>query len=79
MRCEYDNSPPLPPVLILVPSPRIGHSMALDSLARSEKISFFRNLPDLKANIAEGFLEKYDPLTGHLWITYFLSRVVAAQ
>ena len=40
----------------------VNHSIALDNLAHSEKISFFRNLPDLEANFAEGFLEKYDPL-----------------
>jgi hypothetical protein len=40
----------------------VNHSIALDNLAHSEKISFFRNLPDLASNFAEGFLEKYDPL-----------------
>lgn len=34
----------------------------LDDLARTETVSFFRNLPDLETNSAEGYLEKYDPL-----------------
>jgi len=40
----------------------IGRPMVLDSLARSESITFLRNLPDLDKNLAEGYLEKYDAL-----------------
>ena len=48
----------------------IQHKMALDSLAKFESINFFRNLPDLTKNIAEGYLDKYDPLTD-TWATVY--------
>ena len=41
----------------------IQHKIALDSLAKFETISFFRNLPDLSKNLSEGYLDKYEPLT----------------